>query len=185
MTARTSLTHPLQIAEVTAPDAKGAIGITFCPGKVQPAAMSGAWHRDLGLDLDAIRKWGASTVITLIEHHEMKELRVQAIGADVAARGMDWLHMPITDVSVPDQRFTAAWKAEGQRLIAAIREGARVLVHCKGGLGRAGTVAALMLVDLGMDPQQAIQVVRKARPGAIETKAQEHYILNHGAMSGA
>ena len=89
MATRTSLTHPLQIAEVTAPGAKGAIGITFCPGKVQPAAMSGAWDRDLGLDLDAIRHWGASTVITLIEHHEMKELRVQAISADVAARGMD------------------------------------------------------------------------------------------------
>ena len=64
---RTSLSHPLQIATVKAPGIPGAIGITFCPGKKQPNAATGAWDRDLGLDLDAIRVWGAATIITLIE----------------------------------------------------------------------------------------------------------------------
>ena len=183
MATRTSLTHPLQIAEVTAPGTQGMIGITFCPGKMQPTAMSGSWNRDLGLDLDAIRHWGASTVITLIEHHEMKDSGVQVISAEVAARGMDWLHMPITDVSIPDHRFDAAWKEEGQRLIAAVREGGRVLVHCKGGLGRAGTVAALMLVELGMDADDAIRTVRAARSGAIETPAQEQFVRTYPTVS--
>lgn len=185
MTARTSLTHPLQIAEVTAPGNEGRIGITFCPGKKQPAAMSGAWDRDLELDLDAIREWGASTVITLIEPHEMATLKVQAIAAETEARDMAWLHMPITDISAPDHRFDAAWAREGQGLMAAIRAGARVLVHCKGGLGRAGTIAALMLVELGADPDDAIRAVRKARPGAIETSEQEQFIQGYRAMSDA
>ena len=177
MTTRPSITHPLQIAEVTAPAAKGAIGITFCPGKQQVGAMSGAWHRNLGLDLDAIKVWGASTIITLIEPHEIKALKVGGIGTETIARGMDWLHMPITDVSAPDARFEAAWREHGPRLIAGVRSGARVLVHCKGGLGRAGTVAALMLVDLGMAPGDAIRAIREARSqNAIETTAQERYI---------
>ena len=50
---KTSLTHPLQIAEV--PAAAGAIGITFCPGKQQRSAFSGQWCRDLAIDLDTIR----------------------------------------------------------------------------------------------------------------------------------
>ena len=91
--------------------------------------------------------------------------------------------MPITDISTPDQRFEAAWKIHGARLIAAIREGQRVLVHCKGGLGRAGTVSALMLVELGIAPEQAIATVRKARNGAIETLAQEEFIRHHTCVA--
>ncbi len=185
MTARTSLTHPLQIAEVTAPGAKGAIGITFCPGKKQSNAMSGVWDRDLGLDLDTIKAWGASTIITLIEPHEIRALKVGSIGKETWSRGMDWLHMPITDVSAPDHRFEAGWKEQGPRLIAAIRDGRRVLVHCKGGLGRAGTVAALMLVELGLEPQAAITAVRKARKGAVETPEQEAFIRTHAPAFGS
>lgn len=179
MAARTSLTHPLQIAEATAPGAKGAIGITFCPGKKQNNAMSGAWDRDLGLDLDAIKAWGAATVITLIEPHEIRALKVDHIASETARRGMEWLHMPITDVSVPDHRFENAWKAHGAHLITAIGEGQRVLVHCKGGLGRAGTVAALMLMELGLEPAQAICTVRAARMGAIETPDQETFVRQY------
>ena len=57
----------------------------------------------------------------------------------------------------------------GEGLHARLRDGFNVLVHCKGGLGRAGTIAARLLIELGMAPQMAVGVVRQARPGAIET----------------
>lgn len=183
MNARTSLSHPLQIAEVSAPGARGAIGITFCPGKKQRSAMSGVWDRDLGLDLDAIKAWGASAIITLIEPHEIRDLKVEGIDEQTERRGMEWLHMPITDVSAPDERFAKAWRQDGARLIDRVRTGDRVLVHCKGGLGRAGTVAALMLVELGMAPDDAIRAVRQVRsPNAIETPAQESHVRAHAAQ---
>ncbi|MFN4140444.1 cyclin-dependent kinase inhibitor 3 family protein [Aestuariivirga sp.] len=177
MTPRTSITHPLQIAEVGTPFARGAIGITFCPGKKQLEALSGAWDRDLGLDLEAIRGWGASRMITLIEPQEIGALGVMEIGTQAAARGIEWLHMPITDFSVPDHRFMEAWRQHGPALIDGVRAGTRVLVHCKGGLGRAGTVAALMLVELGMHAPEAVAMVRRVRPGAIETREQEDCVL--------
>ena len=173
---RTSLTHPLQIAGVQAPDARGQIGITFCPGKKQAHAMSGAWDRDLMLDLDAIAAWGASAIVTLIELQEIEALRVTALGREAEARGIAWLHMPITDVSAPDERFEAAWAAHGDRLLDSVRRGQKVLVHSKRGLGRAGTVAALMLSELGLPPDAAIEAVRAARRGAIETAAQVDYV---------
>lgn len=179
MTSRTSTSHPLQIAEVSAPGARGAIGITFCPGKKQASAMSGVWNRDLGLDLDTIKAWGASAIITLIEPHEIRDLEVEGIDEQTGRRGIEWLHMPITDVSAPDERFAKAWRQHGARLIDRVRAGDRVLVHCKGGLGRAGTVAALMLVELGTRPEEAIRSVRKVRKGAIETREQEGYIHAH------
>ena len=46
-----------------------------------------------------------------------------------------------------------------------------------GGLGRSGMIAARLLVELGEEPRAAIQRVRQVRPGAIETAAQEDYVL--------
>jgi hypothetical protein len=48
---KTSLTDPLQIAAVAAGAGFGRVGITLCPGKCDPHAMSGEWEHDLALDL--------------------------------------------------------------------------------------------------------------------------------------
>jgi ADP-ribosyl-[dinitrogen reductase] hydrolase len=139
--------------------------------------MTGAWDRDLGIDLDALRDWGAAAVITLIEAHEFESLGVDSLGEEVIGRHMDWLHLPIQDVSVPGRDFEQAWKEQGEGIRARLRNGFDVVVHCKGGLGRAGTVAARLLVELGWEPSKAISAVRQARPGAIETGGQQDYVL--------
>ena len=173
---RTSLSHPVQIATVETLPGCGRIGVTFCPGKKDSNAMTGGWDRDLGLDLDAIVEWGAAVVVTLVEPFELEELKVPHIGEEVAHRHMDWLHLPIRDVSTPGEVFEAAWASAGPALHARLRDGQNVLVHCKGGLGRAGTIAARLLVELGKAPNEAIARVRAVRPGALETKAQEAYV---------
>ncbi|MCU9838464.1 ADP-ribosylglycohydrolase family protein [Ruegeria sp. WL0004] len=173
---RTSLTHPLQIATLCPGTGMGRIGITFCPGKVQAGAMTGSWNRDLGLDLDAVRDWGAVVVVTLIEDHELETLQIQGMGDAVRKRHMDWMHLPIPDVSVPGPSFERAWTDCGPDLLGRLRCGFDVLVHCKGGLGRAGTIVARLMVELGHAPQAAIDAVRAARPGAIETVEQERYV---------
>lgn len=177
---RTSHSHPLAIAEVYVPAGDGGIGgrigVTFCPGKKQVAAFTGAWDRDLEIDCDAIARWGASAVVTLIEDHELDALQVPGLGAAVRARGMTWYHLPIRDVSIPSPAFEEAWGEVGAQLRGLIRRGGAVLVHCKGGLGRAGMIAARLLVELGMAPDQTIAAVRGVRPGAIETSAQLAYV---------
>ena len=173
---RTSQTHPLQIAVVDALPGRGRIGITFCPGKKQPDALTGAWDRDLGLDVQAIADWGAAAVLTLIEPHEFEDLKVRGLGEAVHAQHMDWLHAPIRDVSTPDSRFEAVWAEIGEGLRDRLRAGFSILVHCKGGLGRAGMITARLLVELGVPVEEAVHRVRAARPGAIETTAQEAFV---------
>lgn len=175
--ARTSRSHPLQIPFVTAGEGKGRIGISFCPGKWQPNAMTGAWARELDVDLETIAAWGAKAVVTLVETHELIALRVEGLGTSVAAYGMRWFHLPIRDVSAPGSSFEEAWAAAGSQLRDILIDGGDVFVHCKGGLGRAGTVAARLLVELGVAPKQAVANVRAARPGAIQTTEQEAYVL--------
>lgn len=169
---RTSHSHPLQIAEVRASASHGRIGITFCPGKYDRHAATGAWARDLALDLDAISAWGARLVLTLVEPAELVALQVPDLGAEIQRRGMAWRHLPIADYSVPGEAFEQQWATHGAEIRALLRDGADVLVHCKGGLGRAGMMAARLLVELGMSPEEAIREVRRARKGAIETPSQ-------------
>jgi ADP-ribosyl-[dinitrogen reductase] hydrolase len=106
---------------------------------------------------------------------------VENLGEETLRRNMLWFHLPIVDVSIPDERFEQAWDVAGEELRSILRGGSSVLVHCRGGVGRAGTIAARLLVELGMEPARAIASVRAVRPGAIETSDQEKFVLNIGA----
>src|SRR5690349_21654664 len=97
-------------------------------------------------------------------------LRVPRRGEEVRRRRMEWFHLPIVDGSIPDEQFEKAWETAGERLQSIPRNPGDVLLHCRGGLGRTGTIAARLLVEQGMEPIQAIASVRAARPGAIENE---------------
>lgn len=172
----TSESHPLRIEAVPAPGG-GEIGMTFCPGKHQRGGLTGEWQRDLSADLDRIRAWGAVAVVTLMEAEELARYGVGTMGEAVAARGMAWLHLPIVDVDIPRAPFEAGWVTAGPRLHAWLTEGSRILLHCRGGLGRTGTIAARLLVERGMAPEAAVRAVRAARQGTIETPAQVAHVL--------
>lgn len=172
---RTSITHPIRINSLTA--ANGQIGLTLCPGKQGDSVFGADWARDMAVDIDAIAAWGADVVLTLIEDHEFDLLSVRGLGEAVKAANMAWLHFPIRDVDVPATDTAGAWRKLSSQLHDQLERGGKVLIHCRGGLGRAGTVAALLLIECGEGAAEAIRLVRAARPGAIETRAQEDWLL--------
>lgn len=177
MKYRTSETDPLQIAEV--PVGSGRLGLTFCPGKQSTSMYGAPWKRDLDRDLEIVRIWGASHLVTLMEQHELERFKTPDLGGAVEARGIRWHHLPIVDVSVPGDGFLDHWPPLSRTLRDCLAGGGRVLVHCLGGLGRTGLLAALILVDHGVPAKDAVDTVRKARPGAIETREQEAYVLKY------
>jgi ADP-ribosylglycohydrolase/protein-tyrosine phosphatase len=179
---RDSTTHPLRIDSL--PIGNGLLGLTLCPGKKGDSVFGGAWDRDLDVDLDAIKAWGANAVLTLIEDHEFDLLSVSGLGDAVKARGMEWYHFPIRDVDVPTPEAMDRWRHLSPILHRALENGDRILVHCRGGLGRAGTVAALLLIERGRSATNAMAIVRNARPGTIETQIQERFVASHGRHDG-
>ena len=69
----------------------------------------------------------------------------------VRTGSMEWWHLPIRDGRSPPARgFEDRWEIAGEALRDRLRLGFDVLVHCRGGLGRAGTVAARLLAELGL-----------------------------------
>ncbi|WP_186370564.1 ADP-ribosylglycohydrolase family protein [Enterobacter sp. DE0047] len=172
----TSLNNPLIIASVEVPDGQGHIGMTICPGKHQQNALSGQFQRDLALDLDFIKSWGASAVVSLMTDEELASLHVGALGTEVEARDMDWFQLPITDGTMPDETFERRWVYAGLRLRTLLREGKCILVHCRSGLGRTGLISARLLIELGMSAEESIAAVNEARPGSLESTVQKQYL---------
>jgi predicted protein tyrosine phosphatase len=89
----------------------------------------------------------------------------------------------IRDVSTPGPAFEAEWPEVSERLRSLLDAGENILVHCRGGLGRAGMIAARLLVETGVDPDVAMERVRAVRPGAIETGAQEQWVQTGPRLS--
>ena len=109
--------------------------------------------------------------------------KVDMIGKAIIDRGLEWIHLPIKDMNGPDISFDNSWIKVIQNIVDRIRQGEHILVHCKGGLGRSGTIAALLLIELGIPNDKAIIQVRQARPGAIDIADQEKYILQYSPLS--
>jgi ADP-ribosyl-[dinitrogen reductase] hydrolase len=176
---RTSQTHPLQIPSVAVGD--GLIGMTFCPGKKQWGSATGVdWDRQLDVDIAALVAWQTRVVLTFNEAWELRQLRVPDLGDALTAAGIQWHHLPIVDGGIPDATFERTWEIVSPQLHARLAAGERIVLHCKGGLGRTGTLAARLLVEGGVEPQAAIDMVRQARPGAIENDLQEDYVRRLG-----
>lgn len=152
------------------------LGLTFAPGKCGPARLGPyVWERDLELDLQRLSEhYGVDCVVTLIEAHEFSELKIPKLRERVRAHDMTSHWFPIPDGGVPDD--VGSFIATIRTIVSAVVNGERVVVHCRGGLGRAGLVAACTLVAMGDEPGAAMQTVRQARPMAIETAVQEEFI---------
>ena len=155
-----------KIDSLTLPDSQARIALCPCPGQSAP----------LTSDLQRLCDWGARGLVTLLEDHEFELLGITSLSKEVDALGMRWWHLPIRDMETPDADFEIRWQQAGQELRSLLGEGLSIALHCRGGLGRTGTIAARLLVELGSAPATAIERVRAVRPGSIETRAQESFV---------
>jgi protein-tyrosine phosphatase len=177
--AGSAVTGTLHIDTIALPGS-GLIGMAHCPGRSRADAQGFLVTRSLADDVHTIRTAGFATVLTLLPDHELQALDAGDLGAQVEQAGMRWQQFPIQDFGVPDSSRQQAWGALQAELLEQLQSGEQVLVHCAAGLGRTGTMVALLLTAMGIEAEAAIAMVRKARPGTIETQAQRAFVLAGG-----
>lgn len=158
----------------------GRLGLGCCPGhrlNLSPLAVL-QQRQSMKEDLALIAAWKPHAVLSLMEEHELISVGapVQLLTQELTRHGIDWLHLPIVDMEAPDERFETAWVDLWPRLDKELQQGGRVFIHCYAGLGRTGTVAALILMQYGMSDLDAIRAVRAARPGSVQSLEQEDYL---------
>jgi protein-tyrosine phosphatase len=132
------------------------------------------YQRSLPADLETLRLHGVQHVLCLLEDHEFAKWGVADLLGSYHDAGFVVRRFPIRDHSVcapAGMRETVNWVSE------TLAGGATVMVHCVGGLGRSGIVAACFLVAAGLTAEQAIAEVRHTRsPFAIETAEQAEFV---------
>ena len=112
-------------------------------------------------EFDWLLKQGISSIVTMTEN---------ALPADWT-RQIDYLHVPTPDFTAPDMdKIDSAVDFIHNQ----IKNKKSVMVHCAAGLGRAGTILACYHVKyLDYSGLDAINKIRKERPGSIQSKVQE------------
>jgi atypical dual specificity phosphatase len=112
-------------------------------------------------ELEWVIKKGVKSIVTMTEE-PLPESWIKNI---------KYLHVPTEDLSAPDmEKIDNAVDFIHER----IKNNEPTMVHCAAGIGRTGTILACYLVKYhDFSVKDAIDKVRKERPGSIQSEFQE------------
>ena len=105
---------------------------------------------------DQLRAARAAGAVTLLDTRDPMEPRPYDEPAEAAAAGLRYLNIPITGGTLDDTTM--------ERILAVLRDAAAtpVVVHCSSGNRVAGALIPYLMLDKGMDEEQAVALAMRA-----------------------
>ena len=122
----------------------------------------------------ALARSGADVVVCLNEAHELERRYPDYLPWLERHRPHRALWLPVPDLHAPTDDEARALVAD---LDARLDRGAGLLVHCGAGIGRAGTIAVLLLVGRGHSLDGALDTLRAHRPMAGPEAGPQHELV--------
>ncbi|MDI4652943.1 MULTISPECIES: dual specificity protein phosphatase family protein [Pseudoalteromonas] len=157
--------HPFDILQLET----GAFVFTPCPG------TKGVGLSQSVADLKAA---GAKAIITLMYDEELIKNGAQQLAIECEQAGLSWFQLPIVDDDAPSEAFSLAFNKHLNEILAIIKSGGSVAVHCKGGSGRTGLVIGLLMHELGYAKNDIVNQVQAIRPKSLHNPVQRSYFDN-------
>lgn len=118
---------------------------------------------------------GTNMLLSLMPHGELEKNNVKTINIECEKHDIRWFHLPINDDEAPTQFFETNWNKHKKEILLAIQNKQTIAIHCKGGTGRTGLVAALILNSAGYTKDETVKLVRGVRPKALTIAQQKSY----------
>ena len=154
--------------------------------------LAGRYPSDLDLEtarakLNSLLDRGVTSFVDLMEEGETNYDGIKFASYDqllsqlAAERGLKarYARIAIRDVDIPP---VAIMRTILGTIGGANAAGFGVYVHCRGGIGRTGTVVGCYLVEQGLKPEEALDKIPELRHGlpfrsSPETNAQRRFVL--------
>lgn len=157
------MTHPTWQLNVDS----GALVLTPCPGTKEV---------DLETALTQLKQQGVEAIVTALDTQELASKGVSELGEKAEQLGMQWFQIEIEDDCAPGAEFMAKWQQASPALHQVIDNGGKVAMHCMGGSGRTGLLAAHLLLEKEWQLDDIVREVQALRPGAFTKSVQVDYI---------
>jgi len=148
------------------------------PGRLYLHSMPGR-HESWDEFLREARRVNLDLIVCLSSEGEIQSTspayyRARASGAI----GLATKDFPIEDFGVPGAEEKGAFRGFVRELAEKLHAGKGVLIHCKMGIGRTGTVATCVLLELGLLTADALRAVERAGSNP-EVKVQRRFIAEY------
>lgn len=119
----------------------------------------GDWLQD---DLLSIKQRGIDILVCLMENAELDELFLQAEADLCKKTNLEFIHFPIADFGLP--KSDEEVESLILQLKTAVEEGKKIAIHCRMGIGRSSSIAAVILIALwNYTTKTAFEAITKAR----------------------
>ncbi|XP_072314116.1 cyclin-dependent kinase inhibitor 3 [Eucyclogobius newberryi] len=133
-------------------------------------------HRNLQRDVGELRSQGVQDVFVFCTRGELSKYRVPSLLEVYVQSGFRVRHRPFSDGDAPELELCCRILEE---LTCSLDHCRKTVIHCYGGLGRSGLIAACLLLQLStnMSATKAIEILREHRGGgAIQTVKQYNFL---------
>ncbi|MFQ3261157.1 protein phosphatase [Reinekea sp.] len=161
------MAHPFDLAPMPGPS-----DFIFmpCPGtKGEPLSDS----------LAQIKAAGAVGVVSMLSDEELEFLQVPSFGEACKALNLSWYQLPVEDDCAPETAFFEAFDHHKKALMAHMDAGETLAIHCRGGTGRTGLMAAILLLERNQTWPDVKASIQSVRPKALTLTPHVEYLKTH------